>query len=499
MNNLQKVLLLLFLLIGIGRANAQQPINEIRFGTAKIDGTVTSSTIPLKEITLRVAINDLLSSSMTPSILSAQVQPDGHFKFNIPLSTRMKIVTIVGFDQNGLIMNGHAIGLDQQNPLHVQITLEKDNSTLTANGGMNFTTEDMKNFPIVLSNFIEGEGNNSADSANYNMPLEQYIRKETQTLLPQRIKRAVSDLKLSDKAMPYLLQTCNLYYIKGRIFWYKENAAKRFHINVQEPPLSFYSFLKNYDLQSSNILAEPYIYDFCKRCLEMPVFNIPSIATTPTDKWIASVGKNMATVTGFSTGTFYEVLAMVAYASQIKDNIEPLSTIQQQFIESYFTGTKKDIATALLKMNDKLVQELKAHSHIQILPTGEKEQLLKNILSKYPGKAVMIDFWNTWCAPCMMAHKEMRKVKPMFESSNIAFIYLADTSSPETEWHNNIKVISGEHYYLPHKKLSDLLGVYNATSIPFYLIFNKEHKLLHKSEGFPGTQTIQKWLMEACE
>lgn len=496
MNIVRKSLCLLLFYIGvISAVQAQQPVNAIHIGTAKIYGKVTSLIVPVNQLKFVVSMQSLFKSMEEGRLVySTPVKADGSFELNVPMETLQQIGGIALEDDSNYYA-ASTIGLSQQKPLQVSITLSKDHETVSVTGGMDFSKDDINNFGNILGNFLEGA---PVDSADFSLPHDEYIHKIMTELLPQRIAHAMGNERISEANTPYLVQICNLMYLGAYALSYEEKARQRYKLNIQNPPLSFYPFMKKLDLQSSRLLAEgTVVYDFCKKCLEVPAFKIPSIKTMPTKNWIMSVSNNMAPATGFSTGTFYDLLAMTAYASQMNEKAESLSNLQKQFIQSYFTDDKKDIATTLLNLNTELEKNLSDNSHIETVPEGEKGQLLQNILAKYPGKAVVIDFWNTWCMPCMEAHKIMAKIKQKIRENNIAFIYLANESSPKALWENKIKLISGEHYYMSSKKYADLLKLYKADGIPFYLIFNKQHKLVHQSVSFPGIETIQKWLMEA--
>lgn len=101
-------------------------------------------------------------------------------------------------------------------------------------------------------------------------------------------------------------------------------------------------------------------------------------------------------------------------------------------------------------------------------------------LSDFKGKLVLIDFWETWCAPCLKSFKDMQKVKdeypdrftvlavnPNFadepedvqqfvEDNDYDFIFVHDTD----ELHKTLGVRS-----LPYKVFMDADGNYIETDI----------------------------------
>lgn len=493
---IHKVIFLLLLLYGVCSAiRAQQPDGGIHFGTARIYGSISSSKALPAGLKVMVTRSSLFHPNGYHKDVRTTVKPDGSFELAVPLETRQMIAGIGIVDDSMNVYMAGSVGLELQKPLHLRIQLSQDEAICTsATGGMGFTPEDIQHISYILMKFDQG---GMPDSVNYRLPAGQYIKKEMVTILPQRLKTAFGKLRVSSQAMPYLIQLCKLRYAAGRLMYYKENAEK-FGIKVQDPPLSFYTYLKELNLQSPGLFTGGDIaYRFCKRCLDVSAFRIPSIKTTAIPEWIKKVGLNMASATGFSKGAFYELMAVTAYASQINDKLEPFTDRQKSFIESYFNGDKKTIATTLLSMNTELERELSASSHIRTLPEGEGREFVTKLLERYPGKAVLIDFWNTWCLPCQTAHTSMRPVKPLFE--DVAFVYIANESSPRSLWDKEIRTISGDHYYMPVKKFAGILESYYTEWIPFYLLFNRKHELVIQSGGFPGATKMQQWLNEAEE
>jgi thiol-disulfide isomerase/thioredoxin len=114
------------------------------------------------------------------------------------------------------------------------------------------------------------------------------------------------------------------------------------------------------------------------------------------------------------------------------------------------------------------------------------EDILPAILSKYKGKAVLIDVWATWCGPCRMGHKLMAPLKEELKGKDIQFVYITSPTSPLATWQEMIKDIDGDHYYLTKEQYNYILEKYESQGIPTYAIYDTEGQQTFKNIGFPG-------------
>ena len=124
------------------------------------------------------------------------------------------------------------------------------------------------------------------------------------------------------------------------------------------------------------------------------------------------------------------------------------------------------------------------------------ENILQTILNKYKGKIVVIDLWETWCHPCLEAHKLMTDIKAELNNRDIVFVYIASPLSKHEIWQEMIKKISGEHYYLTKSQTNYLMKQYNSTGVPTFAIYNKVGHLESSYIGSTATTEIREKLLE---
>ena len=142
------------------------------------------------------------------------------------------------------------------------------------------------------------------------------------------------------------------------------------------------------------------------------------------------------------------------------------------------------------------VQQIEKNKQTVIVnetPASVKGELVDAIVSKYKGKAVLVDFWATWCGPCMEAMQEMKPLKAEIKDKNIVFVYITDVSSPKGLWEKKILEIGSEHYYLTKKEWESISysKQYGFNGIPTYMLFDSDGVLINKITGYPGNAKMQ--------
>ena len=119
-------------------------------------------------------------------------------------------------------------------------------------------------------------------------------------------------------------------------------------------------------------------------------------------------------------------------------------------------------------------------------------------LSDFSGKVVLVEFWATWCGPCLDAVPEMNALYEKYRSRG--FIVLGISVDKGKDMQARLASFAKEHaitYPILHD-IGDVNGRYGVYSIPSTFIINREGNIAGNHVGFsPALKEILSKEIEA--
>ncbi len=107
-------------------------------------------------------------------------------------------------------------------------------------------------------------------------------------------------------------------------------------------------------------------------------------------------------------------------------------------------------------------------------------------LADLAGKVVYLDFWATWCPPCVYSLKNSKEWKKAFSPDQVAFVYVS-LDKNQSSWRSFVsrQGIKGTHLIVEDKDVyaSEIAKAYKVKRLPAIFIIDQQGKIFYNSSA----------------
>lgn len=167
---------------------------------------------------------------------------------------------------------------------------------------------------------------------------------------------------------------------------------------------------------------------------------------------------------------------LLQYMGKIVQNLEPkiIDNYTEKFFKTIENKNYKDIFKSEFQLKDSDSYKLELHDNTK------KVHYLEDIVKDNSGKVIFLNFWASWCGPCLKSMPALNKLKKEFNS--VVFIDLS-TEDKFDEWVSS-KAYSvmnkvPHNYIIINPYLSNFLKENHVDFIPRYMLIDKNGHLVH--------------------
>lgn len=165
-----------------------------------------------------------------------------------------------------------------------------------------------------------------------------------------------------------------------------------------------------------------------------------------------------------------------------------LKKLDRDIILTYVNKYEKEFGT--VTPLETILEEIEygtVADHDLILQDAFGEEIKWEALrQQWEGKFIYVDFWASWCAPCLRAIPYSKALQKQLHNQDVVFVYLA-LNDEKSAWAATSEKfqIGGNNYLIMNSRSSEFISQTNLDAIPRYMIYDRIGLLVHQDAPSP--------------
>lgn len=112
---------------------------------------------------------------------------------------------------------------------------------------------------------------------------------------------------------------------------------------------------------------------------------------------------------------------------------------------------------------------------------------LDDVLAKYKGNVIYLDFWASWCNPCRKEMPYSLELQKKYQGKNVVFLYMSTDKNAQA-WEDMVAQLNltGMNYRASDAVKQQIYNQFNLQYIPRYVLIDKNGKVVDANAKRPS-------------
>ena len=119
-------------------------------------------------------------------------------------------------------------------------------------------------------------------------------------------------------------------------------------------------------------------------------------------------------------------------------------------------------------------------------------------MSQLRGRAVLLDFWATWCAPCRVEAPIVEQIARRWRDRGVVVVGV-DTDTPDQGDPRQFALAEGLSYPIVHDANGQASRLYDVANLPTLVILSRSGKVIAVRVGITDDAEIERLLRRALD